>query len=128
MKENKNNKRCWKLNLNKYTSLLPLLYHRAQMKLTTSKSLSNPLSKMAAGNRAAKSTIPKSLSTTAIEADKREGPEEEETGDVEEEDLNNNKVILDEDKEEVAPPPDENVDDLDNATDANNQESALENG
>lgn len=80
-----------------------------QGKLTTSKSLSNPLTKVAAGAiagaGAAVSTIPKSLSTTAIEDEesKRRKAEVLAEGSVaavdveeqDEEDLNNNITIGD---------------------------------
>lgn len=75
--------------------------------MTTSKSLSHPLSKVAAREGLAR--IPKSLSTTAIVA---KGGEGDQLAEDAEEDLNNNPV-----EEDVEPAVNG---DEDNATDANN--------
>lgn len=79
------------------------------MKMTTSKSLSNPLSKLQ-GAKASK--IPKSLSTTAIEDGPKEadGGAEEEPQDEQDADLNNNvavdEMVAEEEEEDANDPGD----------------------
>lgn len=92
--------------------------------MKTSKSLSNPLSKVAVANKATNS-IPKSLSTTAIEGDKNETEEEEDVGvDKTTEDVNNNMAGEEEDSVEDPAPMSENGDNPDDATDANMEDDA----
>lgn len=93
--------------------LLPLsvyLWPEQHAKMTTSKSLSHPLSKVAAKEGLAR--IPKSLSTTAIVADNNKDEDGDQVAEDTAEDLNNNPV-----EEDVEPAVNG---DEDNATDANN--------
>lgn len=92
--------------------------------MTTSKSLSNPLSKVAVANKATNS-IPKSLSTTAIEGEKNETEEEEDVWvDETTEDVNNKTAVKKGDSVEDPAPVSEDGDNPDEATDANMEDDA----
>lgn len=80
--------------------------------MTTSKSLSHPLSKVAP------TTLPKSLSTTAIGNDNDTGKKDEP------EDYLNNNVTVEEEQfeDDVAPAAAATADDPDNTTNANDQQ------